>query len=174
MRKRSWVFRHKVSNYEHRTVLMAYWEADHDPISDDYTTDEVTAVELFEKWRRKVAERHPDGLVPIHWFAEGDGILEFMPFQHVHVRGYEIPGFLDEFTWPTEAETGQRLRWAELPVIDKRWRRGDAAKGGFIQEATGWKPSILQPYLYMPALTERDWSPPKARPDHRRRAGRAG
>jgi len=39
-----------------------------------------------------------------------------------------------------------------LPIADMSWNDERADKGGFIQEATGWKPAILQPYLYLPAL----------------------
>jgi len=41
-----------------------------------------------------------------------------------------------------------------LPVQDKLWRPGQAGKGGFIQEATGWKPAILQPFVYLQSLLE--------------------
>ena len=56
--------------------------------------------------------------------------------------------------WPVDAETGDELDWLALPVVDKLWnsKRGD--KGGFIQEATGWKPSILQPHVFLPALID--------------------
>jgi hypothetical protein len=41
-------------------------------------------------------------------------------------------------------------------VIDKLWRVDlpphVATKGGFIQEATGWKPSPLQPYINLRQL----------------------
>ena len=47
---------------------------------------------------------------------------------------------------------GERLNWLLLPVEDKLWNAKQANKGGFIQEATGWKPSILQPFVYLPAL----------------------
>jgi hypothetical protein len=33
------------------------------------------------------------------------------------------------------------------------WGKGILAmEGGFIQEATGWKPSALQPHVYLPTL----------------------
>jgi len=37
-------------------------------------------------------------------------------------------------------------------VVHWNARRGD--KGGFIQEATGWKPSILQPFVSVETLAE--------------------
>ena len=48
--------------------------------------------------------------------------------------------------------TGEELNWLTLPVVDKLWNRKRADKGGFIQEATGWKPAIFQPYVYLPSL----------------------
>lgn len=62
------------------------------------------------------------------------------------------PDFLDIYTWPRHAGTGERLQWSRLPVIDKVWRTDNLPSlytktGGFIQEATGWKPAPLQPYV---------------------------
>jgi hypothetical protein len=45
------------------------------------------------------------------------------------------------------------MNWFMLPVVDKLWNSERFDKGGFIQEATGWKPSILQPCIYLPTLT---------------------
>jgi len=55
---------------------------------------------------------------------------------------------------PVNAKTGEPLNWFALPVVDKRWNTRRADKGGFIQEHTGWKPSVLQPYVYLPSLME--------------------
>ena len=60
--------------------------------------------------------------------------------------------FLSHYTWPEDPKTGDRLNWLTIPVADRHWTAGHANKGGFIQEATGWKPSILQPSLYLPGL----------------------
>ncbi|NER28870.1 MAG: hypothetical protein F6J89_14840 [Symploca sp. SIO1C4] len=61
--------------------------------------------------------------------------------------------FLNYFTSPVHFKTGEPLNWLSLPVVDKLWNNQRADKGGFIQEATGWKPSILQPFVYLRALT---------------------
>jgi hypothetical protein len=50
------------------------------------------------------------------------------------------------------SETGARLNWLTLPVVDKGWNEAQNDKGGFIQEATGWKPSALQRTVNMPTL----------------------
>ena len=60
--------------------------------------------------------------------------------------------FLSYYSWPVNSKTGERLNWLTLPVIDKRWVGKHGEKGGFIQEATGWKPAVLQPFVYLPSL----------------------
>ncbi|OIP26010.1 MAG: hypothetical protein AUK00_05490 [Dehalococcoidia bacterium CG2_30_46_9] len=76
-----------------------------------------------------------------------------MPFQFQHLPGMFRDDFLTHFTWPIHSVTGERLNWLTLPVVDKLWNPKRANKGGFIQEVTGWKPAILQPYVYLPALS---------------------
>ena len=75
-----------------------------------------------------------------------------MPFQHENLCP---TNFLDYYSSPIDCETGEKLNWLALPVEDKLWNSKCQNKGGFIQEATGWKPSILQPYVYLPALTNK-------------------
>ena len=135
------------------TNMEAVWEAHWDPISDNYTPD-ISAQGLLSEWAEKVRAEHPDGLVPISWFVNvysGTAkTFEGMPFQfHPFLRD---ESFLSFFTWPTDQETGALLNWLTLPIVDKLWQRGKVNKGGFIQEATGWKPSILQPHVYLPSL----------------------
>ncbi|MFD8916081.1 hypothetical protein [Streptomyces sp. NPDC059575] len=73
-----------------------------------------------------------------------------------HVWGYQDPSthddpyqqdFLTHYAHPTRAGTGERLNWLRLPVLDLEWNAKTADTGGFIQEATGWKPSPLQPTM---------------------------
>jgi len=135
--------------------LEAYWEVSLDPISDNYTPDEISAQELLRLWAKRVVEEHPDGLIPIHWLVQSReaGESALMPFAYDHLKGkHKTENFFDLFEWPQHAVTGEPLNWLTLPVVDKRWNKRRADKGGFIQEATGWKPSILQPYVYLPAL----------------------
>ncbi|WP_392838726.1 hypothetical protein [Streptomyces sp. LN500] len=68
-----------------------------------------------------------------HRFIYGDG-----------EDGY-YEDFLTHFTHPVHVVTGERLNWLRLPVLDRGWNAAVANRGGFIQEATGWKPSPLQP-----------------------------
>lgn len=57
--------------------------------------------------------------------------------------------FLTHFTTPVHAETGEPINWARLPVVDRGWNPSRGDKAGFVQEATGWKPSPLQPVMDM-------------------------
>ena len=47
----------------------------------------------------------------------------------------------------------------KLRVVEKRWcsKRGD--KGGFLTQATGWKPGILLPFIYLESLITRLLAP---------------
>ncbi|MFI8365303.1 hypothetical protein ACIGD1_34765 [Streptomyces sp. NPDC085612] len=55
--------------------------------------------------------------------------------------------FLTWYTHPLHAATGEPLNWLRLPVVDRGWNASVGDRGGFIQEATGWKPSPLQPTM---------------------------
>ncbi len=106
-------------------------------------------------WAERANKRYPTGLVPINWFVsrEQSGKFEAFPFQHDHVgRGAFGEDFLTFYHWPVNANTKEPLNWLELPVADKLWNEDRADKGGFIQQATRWKPSISQPYVYLPSL----------------------
>ncbi len=151
-----WKVRSRSHDFEWSGELLAYWEAHLDPISDDFTPAEISAVDLLRRWTERVEKKFSDGLVPIDWYvpSPSQGKLERMPFQLCHLPGPPPEDFLTLFTWPENAATGQRLNWLTLPVVDKLWNKKHADKGGFIQEATGWKPSILQPFVYLPAILE--------------------
>jgi hypothetical protein len=98
-------------------------------------------------WRRQ----YPDDSAAIHWSVVGEHIgSEFAPFVE---RAISNENFLTFYTWPVD-EAGNRLRWFDLPVLDKLWREGDTETGGFIQEFTGWKPSPFQQQMDV-ALIER-------------------
>jgi len=151
---KTWKVRSLRSGYEWEGILVVFWEASLDPISDDYTPQEITARRLFEQWVKKVHKKYPNDLLPLHWSVEcrEHGLFEYMPFQFSHFADRPREDFLTFFTWPLNSATGERLNWLTLPVADKLWNSERADKGGFIQEATGWKPAILQPYVYLPTL----------------------
>ncbi|MBW4419721.1 MAG: hypothetical protein KME13_10885 [Myxacorys californica WJT36-NPBG1] len=151
---RVWRIRNRRHGYEKDVPLEASWEVSLDPISDNFTPKEISAFDLLKQWIERVQHEYPNGLVPIYWSvrAAKHGVFEAMPFQ-CKLGGSPRNDFLTFFTYPEDPETGERLNWLSLPVVDKLWNSQCADKGGFIQQATGWKPSILQPFVYLPALT---------------------
>jgi hypothetical protein len=152
----NWKSFNRQSEKELEGVIKAVWEVSFDPISDDFTPIETNAQDLFKLWVKKVEVEYPDGLIPIFWFVDFKGsnisTLEWMPFQFEHTSHIPNENFLTFFTRPVNSVTNQPLNWFTLPVIDKQWNSKHSNKGGFIQEATGWKPSVLQPYIYLPTL----------------------
>jgi predicted GIY-YIG superfamily endonuclease len=170
------------SGYERTVPLWLYWEVNCDPISDDYYIDEIDPEELWMNWiqqypRDEAAEQvFGLGAVSIHWFIEGPGVCEGAPFEDIRARliamrrgrfawseqeaieYYKENQFLGGYSTPYNADTGEPIKWTQLPVIDKVWRTDrlpkapHASKGGFIQEATGWKPSPLQPFVNIELL----------------------
>ena len=153
----SWQFEGRRSGEVWRVALRAYWEVVLDPISDDFSPETKSAPDLMRLWQGRIEGRKfPEGLVPIYWYVDSPDsvVFESMPFQHQHYPGQTREDFLTFFTWPTNVETGERLNWLRLPVVDKGWNSHRSDKGGFIQEATGWRPAILQPFVYLNSLTK--------------------
>lgn len=153
---RTWRVRSLASQYEWEGPLVACWEAHLDSISDDYVGSECDAVELLHKWAGHADKAHPDGLIPIFWFVDspGQGKFEGMPFQFSR-SARPCEDFLTFYTWPVDPASGEPVDWLALPVADKCWNNSRSDKGGFIQQATGWKPGILQPTVYLPSLLSR-------------------
>ena len=147
-----WRIRHRASNQESLVRIVAYWELEGDAISDHYTPTEINASQLMTKW---ASRRTPSkGLIPIVWYVKAGGLLELMPFQHTHILAELRENFLSFFSWPTDPVTGEQLNWLRLPVVDKFWYAARRDRGGFIQEATGWKPGILQPFVTLGSLLQ--------------------
>ncbi len=144
----TWQFSSLDSDHKREGKLLAYWEVAFDPISDDYTPDDISADDLLAKWAAKAKANYQNQLVPISWHVRG-AATETMPFQF---GLYESPNFLTHYSWPVNVQSGDPLNWVMLPVMDKHWNSQKADKGGFIQEATGWKPAILQPFVHLPTL----------------------
>ena len=157
---RHWSFRTR-DGYTRTVPLWLNWEVHCDPISDDYAVDDVGPDELWREWLQRYptddsAEAvYGPGAVRIWWSIEGPGTFEYAPFQdwrgenEFRREGHDFLGF---FSWPEDSVTGEPLQWSRLPVIDKVWRTEHlpqvyTMKGGFIQEATGWKPAPMQPYV---------------------------
>lgn len=142
-----WRFRGRRGDLERTEELVLYWEVDGSSITDDYYSDEIDAYDLWRTW----AQRRDTDLVPILWYvkpAEGRRTFESAPHQIEHWPELApSENFLSFFTPPTHAVTLEGINWLRLRVVDKRWTPDRGDKGGFIQEATGWKPSALQAVL---------------------------
>ncbi len=152
----TWKVKNSKYDFEWEGILEAYWEVELDPISDEYTPREISAQELLSIWVKQIKKKYPNKLIPIHWFIECEkqGKFEYMPFQFDHNPEYKKEDFLTFFTWPVNTITGEELNWLSLHVVDKLWNSRRADKGGFIQQATKWKPAIMQPYVYLDSLTK--------------------
>lgn len=144
------------SGFTRTTGLSWLWEVNGTPMSDEYTPDEVDAVKLLRLWIERyypdsgAEQRYGPGMVSISWFITGtDTTIEIAPFQALD---HGVGDFLTAFTWPVHAGTGEPVNWLSLPVADGQWNARRADKGGFLQQATGWKPAPLQPMVYLPGL----------------------
>lgn len=149
-----WTWTNRRGGHTWVEELVLYAEPDGSSMSDDYLPEEVTAVELWHRWVDRYAvtyhRRYPDqyrlGEVPIYWTVTQPtitGTFEAAP----HAPNVLSEDFLTHYTHPTHVDTGERLNWLRLPVLDRGWNATVGDKGGFIQEATGWKPSALQPTM---------------------------
>ena len=133
------------------------WEVNGDPISDDYAgTNDIAAEDLLRLWVKqsypsaKVETTFGLGTVSIYWSLRGDA-MEQAPFARKEMSFYG-EDVLKQYSWPVDSATGERLNFNTLPVRDKVWTAKHWDKGGFIQEATGWKPSPFQPVMDVPTV----------------------
>jgi hypothetical protein len=120
--------------------LSLYWEVEGDPITDNYTPREVSARELWRMWKGRYGG---EGTARISWFISGPGFLEMAPVGNEELRSVWSEDYYSFFAHPVDA-AGRSVPWLSLPVVDKMWNAKRADKGGFIQQATGWKPSAFQ------------------------------
>jgi hypothetical protein len=154
-----WSFRSRQSNVMFEGPLCLYWEISGDPISDDYTSDEISADDLLRMWVQRYSPdvraeaMYGPGMVRISWFVQGPSQFESAPFAaDCYTTPEAYHDFLTYFSWPADVATGELLNWNRIPVIDKLWNDRRSEKGGFFQQATGWKPSPLQPAVYLPGV----------------------
>lgn len=151
-----WTFEDLQSAWRTSTELVLRWELNGDTISEDYELDQIESDDLMDIWLDWVWQHNAfsEDLgaphVPIQWFVVGGdaGVLEYAP----PLIPSDGVNFRSRFTEPVDTETGEEINWLRLPVIDKLWRPGRDEVGGFVQEATGWKPSALQPALDLRVL----------------------
>lgn len=144
----------KQGGYTFTGELELAWEVNGSAMSDDYLgAHEISAVDLLRKWTEKYFpdKKAPHGnVVPIYWSIHGDA-TESAPFVPAEWR-FNDSNFLTYFTWPTDVDSGERVNFNRLSVQDKVWNTEHWDKGGFIQEATGWKPSPFEPVMYVPTV----------------------
>ncbi len=89
--ERRWRYRRRRAGTEVVSALELRWELDFDPITDDYTPEEIGAVELWHTWVKKIRDRssYDSQLgvpwVPIWWFVQDAEarIDERAPFQEI-------------------------------------------------------------------------------------------
>ncbi|WP_257139642.1 hypothetical protein [Streptomyces sp. or20] len=123
---------------------------------------------LHQEW----PDRYRPGEVHINWGVtcpDEKTISEHAPHAHQHpganpkymtpaeldthryLYGHSAAGFhedfLTHFTLPVHSVTGEPLNWLRLPVLDREWNPTTSNRGGFVQQATGWKPFPLQPTM---------------------------
>ena len=67
-------------------------------------------------------------------------------------------GHFNEHYYLGDAAGNYRMDIDVLPVASKNWRSGNADKGGFIQQATGWQPTPLLPTVSLSMLRRRMWA----------------
>ena len=145
--------------FSHTQPLWLYWEVNGDPITDDYYVEERSAQQLYRDWRRKVKSSRER----VYWYVEGDGV-----FESAQPGMYDVDvidpsrdhWFGSYYQQPLEERSRAIVPLQCLPVIDKHWCSsaigGEVGmKGGFMQEATGWKPQPFQRWVDLDDLDQR-------------------
>lgn len=143
-------------NVERRQRLRLEYDLPLQDAVEDASPYTHTAEGLFHTWAGRVWHEDLSGVglgpgwLHIRWgvCSPDGGVGEHAPLQMIDPPDED---FLSFFTWPTSTSDGA-LSWIALPVEDKRWDRQRVDPGGFIQAATGWKPSPLQPLVHVRQL----------------------
>lgn len=161
-----WQFSYRKTGFEFTEELVLYAEPDGSAITDEYIPSDINAQALWKMWvmqcvdsaHKRWPELYRPGEIPISWYVTRPDILGvFEGAPHARDRllfsgmmsdfgqgATRREDFLTHYTDPVHAVTGELLNWLRLPVLDRGWNSRRADKGGFVQEATGWKPSPLQ------------------------------
>jgi len=143
------------------------WELPNDWITDDYLPEEISAQELLEQWlkwlwaTKSFSEELGAPHIPIRWMVRGRDSATAEAAPPVTPQD-QRPNFTTYYTTPERENNDEPVNWLRLPVTDKLWRAGRADKGGFIQEATGFKPAALAPTFDLRVLAAAgiDWNDP--------------
>ncbi|MFI8089093.1 hypothetical protein ACIF9R_12355 [Streptomyces sp. NPDC086080] len=173
-----WFFKGR-AGHSQTEELVLYPEPANSAMSDDYLPEEISAAELWRLWakdcnsyHKRWPERFRPGEIPIVWTVTTpalSGIWELAPHTRdprdlpgaLPFAGGEREDFLTWYTRPIHSDTMEPLNWLRLPVVDKAWNGTGSRKGGFVQEATGWKPSALQPTMNVVEIAQAAglWAP---------------
>lgn len=156
-----WNVVNRDKTFSRETTLWLEYEVAGSIVGDEYDLAEYPADLMLEEYVRQVdsgklqdANGLPEGHRHITWSIHGSNLGgELAPFQPD--RWSDMPeheDFLTFFQWPKSAVDGVKLNFLQLPVRDMAWNKQQRDRGGFIQEATGWKPAAFQPTLWLPGL----------------------
>lgn len=170
----SWEWRSRSTGVLRRGPLNLHWKADGDEVGDSCSPMRFDASATWKLWVDELVQAGRfdkaagPGWVRLYWFVRGLRIGTFATLRPDVAAGListpevleRVPAgilaanqaFLDHFTWPVNADTGSPVNWLQLPVADKSWTTDRTTTGGFIQEATGWKPAPLQPLIHLPTM----------------------
>lgn len=122
------------------------YEVNCSSMSDDWIVDEIDAFDLFDMWFDRYYDKF-SGQAPIYWFVAGPSVFESA-----------IPQFgpaWDSYYYPPiEASTGRRVPLCALPVRREHWCEKASDKGGFIEEATRWRPTPFTTSVSMDMLMD--------------------
>ncbi|MDY7101203.1 MAG: hypothetical protein S0880_08450 [Actinomycetota bacterium] len=125
--------------------------------SENWVPAEIDAAGLLRLWAARVG-RDGDVLTIVWWVVMERRFGRQLVVDRWPVRRPPAvlgrPSFSDVFSVPVSERTGDVVDWHRVPVLDKRWVRDRVDPGGFIQEATGWKPTALQPSVRLTTLID--------------------
>lgn len=153
--ERRWRYRNRDSGYEFANRLHLEPEIEGSPMVGDLDTRD--GAEQLAAFAHYVEQRMPAdwaaNAVRIHWFVSSDdGQFSGAPWTDL-LGGDD---WLTEFTWPVDAETGERLDFFRLPVVMDRFPAW--------AEALGWTPAPFTPTIPLRSRMESlRGSPPATR-----------
>jgi hypothetical protein len=156
-----WTVENRDGKYTRDTTLWLEYEVAGSIMGDDYSLNDMSPDEMFREYVREFTDSKldsendlPSGYAHITWSVIGKDLgPELAPFQPDRWPSMpEYEDYLTFFKWPVNAATGERADFLTMPVRSMQWNRTQRDRGGFIEEATGWKPAALQPCVFLPGV----------------------
>ncbi len=139
---------HRETGQPYSTSLEAVWSIDFsEEVAQRYPPGQLSIETLFKLWFQEAHHYFFYDWVWIDWFIRCPevGIIEPAPFQSRYQHHPGKPSFLTKFTYPYDLDTHDRLQWSKVPVAPLMWTPEQWDSSGFIQQATQWRPGLLQP-----------------------------